>query len=114
MVDVTVDVAATDNGFVVAAVVITIVAVLVFLCHCLNFQRIYEKVKQALLNFKDIAAYVAVVVSGALVIVDVTVVIFTTDNVFVVAPVVITCVVVLVLLQHRLHFRKIYEKASSN
>jgi hypothetical protein len=54
--------------------VITIVAVLVFLCHHFDFQRIYEKVKQALLNFKDIAADV-VVVSGAVVIVDVTVVV---------------------------------------
>jgi hypothetical protein len=42
--------------------VITIVAVLVFLCHCFDFQRIYEKVKQALLNFKDIAANVVAVV----------------------------------------------------
>jgi hypothetical protein len=78
--------------------VITIVAVLVFLCHHFDFQIIYEKVKHALLNFKDLAADV-VVVSVAVVIVDVTVVVVTTDNDFVVVAVVITGVV-LVLLQH--------------
>jgi hypothetical protein len=93
--------------------VITIVAVLVFLCHHFDFQRIYEKVKQALLNFKDIAADV-VVVSGAVVIVDVTVDVVTTDNGFIVVTVLITGIVVLVLLQHRLDFRRIYEKASSD
>ncbi len=72
---------------------IAIVAVLVFLCHQFDFQRIYEKVKQALLNFKDIAADV-VVVSGAVVIVDVTVDVVTTDNGFVVVALVITGVVV--------------------
>jgi len=42
-----------------------------------------------------------------------TVDVVTTDNGFVVVAVVITGVVVLVLLQHRLDFGRIYEKASN-